>query len=64
MVIVNDAAAQYPATFLQLEATLGLSGQPAADASAVVQAITDPNLGVQFVIVTGTNTPTQTAPPG
>jgi len=27
-VIVNDAAAQYPATFLQLEATLGLSGQP------------------------------------
>ena len=61
---VNDAAAQYPATFLQLEATLGLSGQPATDASAVVQAITDPNLGVQFVIVTGTNTPTLTAPPG
>ena len=61
---INGAATQYPATFLQLEATLGLSGQPAADASAVVQTITDPNLGVQFVIITGTNTPTFTAPPG
>ncbi len=64
LISINGAAAQYPATFLQLEATLGLSGQPATDTSAAVQAITDPNQGVQFVIITGTNTPTLTAPPG
>jgi hypothetical protein len=64
LLCVNGAETQYPATLAQLEQTLGLSGPPSTDASAAVQTISDPNEAVQFVIITGTNSSSPTAPPG
>ena len=54
---INGADTQYPATLAQLELTLGLTGAPSSDPTAAVQLLTEPNEAVQFVIVTGTNTP-------
>ena len=63
LLCVNGADTQYPATLTELEQTLGLTGTPSASPSAPVQIVTDANEGTQFVIVTGTDTPTLTAAP-
>ena len=63
LLCVNGADTEFPATFALLEKTLGLTGPPVSDTSAAVQLITDANQSIQFVIITGTNTPTFTAAP-
>jgi LCP family protein required for cell wall assembly len=63
LLCVNGADTQFPATLAELEQTLGLTGTPSASPSAPVQIVTDTNEGTQFVIVTGTDTPTLTAAP-
>jgi LCP family protein required for cell wall assembly len=62
---VNGAADEYPATFEQLEALLGLSGLPATDPNARVQAVSDADVAgtPSFIIVTGTDTPALTPLP-
>jgi LCP family protein required for cell wall assembly len=64
LVVMNGADGHFPATFAFLEKTLGLSGSPLPDTSSLVQAVTDPDEAIGFVIITGTDTPNLTAPPG
>jgi LCP family protein required for cell wall assembly len=63
LLCVNGADIQYPATFAELESTLGLSGTPSADSFAAVRAVSDPTQDAGFVIVTGTNLPGLSPPP-
>lgn len=60
---VNGAADQYPATFVELESLLGISGLPGTDPSARVQAVLEPGSDPSFIIITGTDTPSLTIPP-
>ncbi len=63
LISVNGAADDYPATFAQLKAMLGLTGAAASDPLAPVSAATDATGEATFIIVTGTNTPTFTPLP-
>ena len=63
LLCVNGADIQYPATFAELESTLGLSGTPSADSFAAVRAVSDPTQDAGFIIVTGTNLPGLSPPP-
>jgi LCP family protein required for cell wall assembly len=63
LLCVNGAADEYPATFAELEALLGLAGPPATDPGASVQAVSEAGALPGFIIVTGPDTPTLTPPP-
>jgi LCP family protein required for cell wall assembly len=63
LLCVNGADTQYADTLGLLERTLGITGVPSTDPSAAIQVVTEPNETVGFVVITGTNLPTLTAPP-
>ena len=64
LLCMNGAATQYSATLAELVSVLGLAGASSAGSAAPVQDVTQPDQPAQFVIVTGTDTPSLTAPPG
>jgi LCP family protein required for cell wall assembly len=64
LLCVNGAATQFPATFAELEAMLGLSGPPSDSGTGDVQNLNEPGEVTGFVIQTGANLPTMSIPPG
>jgi LCP family protein required for cell wall assembly len=64
LLCVNGADTTYPSTLAELEQMLDLTGAPSTDPSAAIQIVTDPNEAVQFVVITGTNMPALSPPPG
>jgi LCP family protein required for cell wall assembly len=64
VIAVNRAESEYPATLAVLLGKLGLSGPVSAAPDAAVRAISDSASPPEFIVVTGSNTPILTAPPG
>jgi hypothetical protein len=60
LLVVNGADTVYPATFALLRQTLGIAGPVSEDAAGPIQASSQPDQVVGYVIVLGAQAPTAT----